>query len=111
MLLRNTDPFRDLDRLTQQLLGITSRPVVMPMDAWRQGDRFVILVGEVEDGKRVGRSPPPSTSAPIKGTTRSLAASEAVVVPDNAHCGRRCHEFGQLSGRLSSEIPIREAIK
>jgi HSP20 family protein len=42
MLLRNTDPFRDLDRLTQQLLGTTNRPAVMPMDAWREGDRFVI---------------------------------------------------------------------
>jgi HSP20 family protein len=42
MLLRNTDPFRDFDRLAQQLLGTTNRPVVMPMDAWREGDRFVI---------------------------------------------------------------------
>ncbi len=42
MLLRTTDPFRDLDRLTQQLLGTTNRPVVMAMDAWREGDRFVI---------------------------------------------------------------------
>ena len=42
MLLRTTDPFRDFDRLTQQLLGTTNRPVVMPMDAWREGDRFVI---------------------------------------------------------------------
>ena len=42
MLLRNTDPFRDFDRLTQQLLGTTSRPAVMPMDAWREGDQFVI---------------------------------------------------------------------
>ena len=42
MLLRTTDPFRDLDRLTQNLLGTTSRPAVMPMDAWREGDRFVI---------------------------------------------------------------------
>lgn len=42
MLLRTTDPFRDFDRLTQQLLGSTNRPVVMPMDAWREGDRFVI---------------------------------------------------------------------
>ena len=41
-LLRSTDPFRDFDRLTQQLLGTTNRPVVMPMDAWREGDRFVI---------------------------------------------------------------------
>jgi HSP20 family protein len=42
MLLRNTDPFRELDRLTQQMLGTTNRPAVMPMDAWREGDRFVI---------------------------------------------------------------------
>ena len=42
MLLRTTDPFRELDRLTQQLMGTTNRPVVMPMDAWREGDRFVI---------------------------------------------------------------------
>ena len=46
MLLRSTDPFRDFDRLTQQLLGsswgTTNRPAVMPMDAWREGDKFVI---------------------------------------------------------------------
>lgn len=45
MLLRTTDPFRDLDRLAQQVLGAagtTNRPAVMPMDAWREGDRFVI---------------------------------------------------------------------
>ena len=42
MLLRTTDPFRDFDRLTQQLLGTSNRPAVMPMDAWREGDRFVV---------------------------------------------------------------------
>ena len=42
MLLRTADPFRDLERLTQQMLGTTNRPAVMPMDAWREGDRFVI---------------------------------------------------------------------
>lgn len=42
MLLRSADPFRDLDRLAQQVLGTTNRPVVMPMDAWREGERFVI---------------------------------------------------------------------
>jgi hypothetical protein len=42
MLLRTTDPFRDLDRLTQQFLGTTNRPAVMAMDAWREGDSFVI---------------------------------------------------------------------
>src|SRR4051812_27244110 len=42
MLLRTADPFRDFERLTQQLVGTTSRPTVMAMDAWREGDRFVI---------------------------------------------------------------------
>ena len=42
MFIRSSDPFRDFDRLTAQLLGTTNRPAVMPMDAWREGDRFVI---------------------------------------------------------------------
>lgn len=42
MLLRTTDPFREFDRITQQLLGTTSRPAAMPMDAWREGERFII---------------------------------------------------------------------
>jgi HSP20 family protein len=41
MLLR-TDPFRELDRLTQQAFGTATRPAVMPMDAWREGDTFVV---------------------------------------------------------------------
>jgi HSP20 family protein len=42
MLLRTTDPFREFDRLTNQILGTTNRPAVMPMDAWREGDQFVL---------------------------------------------------------------------
>ena len=42
MLIRTTDPFRDLDRVAQQLLGTTNRPASMPMDAWREGDTFII---------------------------------------------------------------------
>jgi HSP20 family protein len=41
MLVR-TDPFRDLDRLTQQLLGTAARPAAMPMDAYRKGDTFYV---------------------------------------------------------------------
>ncbi len=42
-MLMRTDPFRDLDRLTQQVFGTNgtlARPSVMPMDAWRDGDTF-----------------------------------------------------------------------
>ena len=42
MLIRNADPFREFDRLAQQLMGTTNRPVAMPMDAWREGDHFVL---------------------------------------------------------------------
>ena len=41
-MLMRTDPFRELDRLTQQMLGTTARPAAMPMDAYRQGDSFYI---------------------------------------------------------------------
>ena len=45
-MLMRTDPFRELDRLTQQVFGNTqgtwSRPTAMPMDAYRVGDEFVV---------------------------------------------------------------------
>ncbi|MFI6147009.1 Hsp20/alpha crystallin family protein [Streptomyces sp. NPDC051109] len=41
-MLMRTDPFRDLDRLTQQVLGSTARPAAMPMDAFREGDALVV---------------------------------------------------------------------
>jgi HSP20 family protein len=55
-MLMRTDPFRELDRLTQQVFGTTgtwSRPTAMPMDAYRDGDRFVVafdLPGVDPDG-------------------------------------------------------------
>jgi HSP20 family protein len=41
-MLMRTDPFRDLDRIAQQVFGTSARPAVMPMDAWRAGDEFVV---------------------------------------------------------------------
>ncbi|GGU13673.1 Hsp20/alpha crystallin family protein [Lentzea flava] len=44
-MLMRTDPFRELDRLTQQVFGTPgtwSRPTAMPMDAYRDGDQFVV---------------------------------------------------------------------
>jgi HSP20 family protein len=41
-MLMRTDPFRELDRLTQQVLGTPARPAAMPIDAYRHGDDFVV---------------------------------------------------------------------
>jgi HSP20 family protein len=45
-MLMRTDPFRELDRLTQQVFGSEtgtwSRPTAMAMDAYRAGDQFVV---------------------------------------------------------------------
>jgi HSP20 family protein len=46
-MLMRTDPFRELDRLAQQLTGTTgtwSRPTAMPMDAYREGEEYVIAL-------------------------------------------------------------------
>lgn len=42
-MLMRADPFRELDRLTQQVFGGTAvRPTSMPMDAYRKGDQLVV---------------------------------------------------------------------
>ncbi|WP_335976890.1 MULTISPECIES: Hsp20/alpha crystallin family protein [Streptomycetaceae] len=43
-MLMRTDPFRELDRLAQQLTapGTWSRPSAMAMDAYREGDEYVV---------------------------------------------------------------------
>jgi HSP20 family protein len=41
-MLMRTDPFRDFDRLAQQVLGTPARPAAMPIDAYRRGDEFVV---------------------------------------------------------------------
>jgi HSP20 family protein len=41
MMLIRTDPFRELDRLTQQVFGTAARPAAMPLDAWQEDGEFV----------------------------------------------------------------------
>jgi HSP20 family protein len=123
MLLRTTDPFRDLDRLAQQVFGTTNRPAVMPMDAWREGDRFVIefdLPGISRDGidldvernvltiraERVARN----------GDWEALAAerprgvfSRQLVLGDNLDLERI--EAGYADGVLRLVVPVAEKAK
>ena len=44
MALVRSDPYREMDRLAQQVWGLreASRTLAMPMDAYRKGDSFLI---------------------------------------------------------------------
>jgi HSP20 family protein len=42
-MLMRTDPFRELDRVAQQVFGTPTRPAAMPIDAYRKGEEFVVL--------------------------------------------------------------------
>ncbi|MFV2128194.1 HSP20 family protein [Micromonospora sp. Llam0] len=39
-MLMRTDPFREIDRIAEQFFGTTTRPAVMHLDAYRDGDWF-----------------------------------------------------------------------
>jgi HSP20 family protein len=41
-MLMRTDPFRDLDRLSEAMFGTTARPSSLPMDAYRDNGSFVV---------------------------------------------------------------------
>ena len=123
MLLRTTDPFRDLDRLTQQLMGTTNRPAVMPMDAWREGDRFVIefdLPGVNADSidldvernvltvraERVARN---GDWEPLASERPRGAFSRQLVLGDNLDLERI--EAGYADGVLRLVVPVAEKAK
>ena len=42
-MLMRTDPFREIDRMAEQLFGhAPARPAVMHLDAYRDGDHFYV---------------------------------------------------------------------
>ena len=111
MLIRNTDPFRDLDRLTQQLLGTTNRPAVMPMDAWREGDRFVIEF-DVERNVltvRAERVAPNGDWEALASERPRGAFSRQLVLGDNLDLDRI--EASYDDGVLRLVVPVAEKAK
>src|SRR3977135_2784586 len=41
-MLMRTDPFRELDRLAQQVVGTPARPAAMPIAAYPDGESFIV---------------------------------------------------------------------
>ena len=124
MLLRS-DPFRDFDRLAQQLLGTgtTSRPAIMPMDAWREGDVFVLefdLPGiqpdtldiDVERNVLTIRAERPTRNAdwePLAAERPKGLFSRQLVLGENLDLEQI--DAGYESGVLTLRIPVAEKAK
>ena len=123
-MLMRTDPFRDLDRFTQQVFGTVARPAAMPMDAYRQGDTFYLKLDlpglamdaidlTVEQNVLTVRAERPPTSA--DGAEMIVAERPAgtftrqVFLGDTLDPDQMAADY--TAGVLTLAIPIHEAAK
>jgi HSP20 family protein len=131
MMLMRTDPFRELDRLSQQFFGSSatpgtwSRPNPMPMDAYQDGDQFVVcfdLPGISADAidldvernvltvKAERRPPELGDNVEMQVAERPLGAfSRQLFLGDTLDADRI--EAGYEAGVLTLRIPIAEQAK
>ncbi len=128
-MLMRTDPFRELDRITQQFFGGTpgtwSRPTPMPMDAYRAGDQYVVsfdLPGVAPDGidldvernvltvKAERRPPEVGEDVEMQVSERPLGVfSRQLFLGDTLDADRI--EASYDAGVLTLRIPIAEKAK
>jgi HSP20 family protein len=124
-LLLRTDPFRELDRLSQQLFGngTVARPSIMPMDAWRDGDVFNVefdLPGVKPDSIDLDVERNVVTikaERPVRDNEREMLAAERprgmfsrqLVLGDNLDTEHI--EASYDSGVLTLKIPVAEQAK
>jgi HSP20 family protein len=128
-MLMRTDPFREFDRLTQQVFnnvaGTWSRPTAMPMDAYRAGDEFVVafdLPGVNPDAielniernvltvKAERRPAVPTESVEMQVSERPLGVfSRQLFLGDTLDTNRIKADYD--AGVLTLRIPIAEQAK
>ena len=118
-----TDPFRELDRFTQQVLGTAARPAFMPMDAWQDGETFRValdLPGVDRDSIQLDIERNVLTiraDRPMSESTNELVASERprgvfsrqIILGDNLDLERI--EAHYEDGVLALAIPVAESAK
>jgi HSP20 family protein len=126
MMLMRTDPFRELDRLTQEVFGpngTLARPTAMLMDAWRDGDLFHVefdLPGVSEDSIDIdvernvvtvkAERPARASDAELLAAERPRGVfSRQLVLGDNLDTERI--EASYDSGVLALKIPVAEHAK
>ena len=123
MLIR-TDPFRELDRFAAQVFGTAARPTAMPMDAWREGDRFIVEFDlpavdpesvdvDVERNVltvRAERRPQPDTGVELIAAERPRGIFSRQVILGDALDTEHI-EAGYQAGVLRLTIPVAEKAK
>ena len=125
-MLMRTDPFREMDRLAQQVLGANgtaARPSAMPMDAWRDGDTFHVefdLPGVDPDSIDVDvernvvtvkaeRAPRASDAELIAAERPRGVFSRQLILGDNLDTEHI--SAGYDAGVLTLQIPVAEKAK
>src|ERR1700679_4305929 len=122
-MLMRTDPFRDLDRFAEQVLGTAARPAAMPMDAWREGEEFVVefdLPGINEDSLELdiernvvtvrARRPDVDPGQEMLATERPRGVfSRQLVLGDNLATDQIAASYD--GGVLRLRIPVAEKAK
>ena len=125
-MLMRTDPFRELDRLTYEVFrpnGTLTRPSVMLMDAWRDGDTFHVefdLPGVSQDSIDIdvernvvtvkAERPSRASDAELLAAERPRGVfSRQLVLGDNLDTERI--EASYDAGVLALRIPVAEQAK
>ncbi|MGW0614224.1 Hsp20/alpha crystallin family protein [Streptomyces sp. NPDC002788] len=123
-MLMRTDPFRELDRLTQQVLGSATRPSAMAMDAYRSGDDFFVhfdLPGidpetiELDVERNVlnvraeRRSPAPEGAEPLVAERPTGTFTRQLFLGDTLDTERI--DASYEAGVLTLRIPVAEQAK
>jgi HSP20 family protein len=125
-MLMRTDPFRELDRLTQQVFGTNgtlARPSAMLMDAWRDGDTFHVefdLPGvdpesiDLDVERNVvtvkAERPPRASDAQLIAAERPRGVfSRQLMLGDNLDTENISASYD--SGVLTLQIPVAERAK
>lgn len=123
-MLMRTDPFRDLDRITQQLFGTAAHPAAMPMDAYRKDTDFYVHLD-------LPGIDPDSIDLTVEQNVLTIRAERPQVSPDDVEMIVSERPTGSFSrqlflgetldadtiaadyraGVLTLRIPVREAAK
>ena len=92
-MLLQYDPFRELDRLAQQAFGTSSRPSMMPLDAWKDGDDFVVELD-------LPGIDPDKVDIDVERNVLTVRAERMTRIPDSAEAVAAERPWGSFSRQL-----------